>query len=152
MREGGENDVKGIVTDIEGVQSLSGREISSSMRDEICVCVVVVVVVVVLMVPMGVVVLMVKLGIVVLVIVVRVLCIGVVGVVGILYIGVVGIYYKGAVEMDCARVVDILVLCGVSVVEVVEGLELVVGCIVRHVVTLVLWCVNERGYFCVALA
>ena len=144
MREGGENDVKGIVTDIEGVQSLSGREISSSMRDEICVCVVVVVVVVVLMVPMGVVVLMVKLGIVVLVIVVRVLCIGVVGVVGILYIGVV--------ERDCARVVDILVLCGVSVVEVVEGLELVVGCIVRHVVTLVLWCVNERGYFCVALA
>ena len=29
-------------------------------------------------------------------------------------------------------------------VEVVEGVELVVGCVVRHVVRLVLWCVNGR--------
>ena len=28
-------------------------------------------------------------------------------------------------------------------VEVVEGVEVVVGCVVR----LVLWCVNRRGYF-----
>ena len=39
--------------------------------------------------------------------------------------------------------VDILVLGGVFMVEVAEGVELVVGCVVR----LVLWCVNGRGYF-----
>ena len=54
-----EDDNKRMVSDIESVQSLGGREISSSMRDEICVCVVVVVVVVVvLMVLMVVMVLM----------------------------------------------------------------------------------------------
>ena len=40
--------------------------------------------------------------------------------------------------------VDILVLGGVYVVERVE---LVVGCVVRCVARLVLWCVNGRGYF-----
>ena len=44
----------------------------------------------------------------------------------------------GAVEVDCAGVVDILVLDGVFMVEVVEGVELVVGCVVRRVVRLVL--------------
>ena len=52
-----EVDNKRMVSDIESVQSLGGREISSSMRDEICVCVVVVLVVV-LMVVMVVMVLM----------------------------------------------------------------------------------------------
>ena len=80
MREGGENDETGMVSDIEGVRSLGGREMSSSMRDWICVSVTVVVVVVAvaLMVAMGVVVLMVVVGIVVLVMVVIVLGIGVV--------------------------------------------------------------------------
>ena len=32
-------------------------------------------------------------------------------------------------------------------VKVVEGVEVLVGCVVRHVVRLVLWCVNKRGYF-----
>ena len=32
-------------------------------------------------------------------------------------------------------------------VEVMEGVELVVECAVSCVVRLVLWCVNERGYF-----
>ena len=90
--------------------------------------VVLVVVVVVLMVVMRVVVLMVVVVIVVLVMVVRVSCIGVVGVGDYVY---------------CVGVVDILVLGGVFVVEVVEGVEVVVGCVVR----LVLWCVNRRGYF-----
>ena len=49
--------------------------------------------------------------------------------------------------MDCVRVVEILVLGAVFVVEVVEGVELVVGCVVRRVVRLVLWCMNGRGYF-----
>ena len=49
----------------------------------------------------------------------------------------------GVLEVECLGVVDILVLGGVFVVEVVEGVELVVGCVVR----LVLWCVNGRGYF-----
>ena len=40
------------------------------------------------------------------------------------------------------------VLGGVFVEEVVEGVEQVVGCVVR----LVLWCANGRGYFCVVLA
>ena len=54
-----EDDNKRMVSDTESLQSLGGREISSSMRDEICVCVVVVVVVVVvLMVLMVVMVLM----------------------------------------------------------------------------------------------
>ena len=53
----------------------------------------------------------------------------------------------GVLEVVCVGVVDILVLGGVFVVEVVEGVELVVGCLVRHVVRLVLWCVNGRGYF-----
>ena len=132
-----------MVSDIKGVRSLGGREMSRSMRYEICVCVVLVVVVAV-MVAMGVVVLMVVLGIVVLVRVVRVSCIGVVGVVGLLCIGVL--------EMDCVGAVDILVLGGFSVVEVVEGVELVVGCAVRRVVRLVLWCVNGRGYFLCCLS
>ena len=50
----------------------------------------------------------------------------------------------GVLEVDCVGVVNILVLGGVCVVEVVEGVELVVGCVVRHVVRLVLWCVNGR--------
>ena len=131
MSEGGEDDDKGMVSDIEGVQSLGGREMSRSMRDGICVCVVVVVV---LMVAKRVVELMVVVGTVVLM-VVRVSCIGVVGLVGVLCIR--------ALKVDCAGVVDILVLGGVFMVEVTEGVELVVGCVVR----LVLWCVNGRGYF-----
>ena len=63
----------------------------------------------------------------------RVLCIGVVEVVGVLCIE--------AVEMDCTGVVDIMVLGWVFMVEVVQGVELVVGCVVR----LVLLCVNGRG-------
>ena len=46
MRECGENDAKGMPSDIEGVWSLGGRMMSRSIRDKICVCVVVVVVVV----------------------------------------------------------------------------------------------------------
>ena len=49
----------------------------------------------------------------VLVIVVRVSSIGVVGVVGVLYIG--------AVDVDCAGTDDFVVLGGVFVVKVVEG-------------------------------
>ena len=89
MGECGEDDAKGMVSDIECVRSLGGREMSRSIRDGICVCVVMVVVVavvllvvVVLIVAMGVigeVVLMVVVGIVVLVMVVRVACVGVVG-------------------------------------------------------------------------
>ena len=121
IREGGENDDKGMVSDVEGVQSLGGREMLSTMRDGICSCVVVVVVVVVaLMVP----VLVVAVGV-VLVRVLRGLCIGIMEVVGVLWIGVV--------EVDCTGVVDIMVLGGVFLVEVVEGVELVVGCVVRLV-------------------
>ena len=122
MRGGGEDDDKGMVSDVEGVRSLGGRETLSSMRDGICVCVAVVVVVVALMVAVGVVVLVVAVGVLVLVIVVRVLrelCIGVVEVVGVLCIG--------AVEVDCTGVVNIMVLGGVFVVEVVEGVEMVVA-------------------------
>ena len=136
MRECGEDDAKGMVSDIGGVRSLGGREMSRSIRDGICVCVVVVVVVVVLMVTMGMVVLMVVVGIVVLAMVVRVACTGVVGVVGVLYMGVL--------EVDCKGVVDTLVL---GAVFVVEGVELVVGCVVRRVVRLVLWYVNGRECF-----
>ena len=101
MGESGEDDEKGMVSDVEGVWSLGGTEISSSMRDGVCACVAVVVVAVVvvvvaLMVAVGVVGLMVALGVVVLVIVVRVFCIG-------------------AVEVDCTEVVDIFVLGGVFV-------------------------------------
>ena len=92
MGESGEDDEKGMVSDVEGVWSLGGTEISSSMRDGVCACVAVVVVAVVV----GVVGLMVAVGVVVLVIVVRVFCIG-------------------AVEVDCAEVVDIFVLGGVFV-------------------------------------
>ena len=67
---------------------------------------------------------MVAVGVVALVIVVRVLRIG-------------------AVEQDCARVVDILVLGVVFMMQVVEGVEMEVGYCVR----LVLWCANGRGYF-----
>ena len=83
MRGGGEDDDKGMVSDVDGVQSLGGREALSSMRDGICVCVAVVVVVVVLIVAVSVV----AVGGVVLVIVLRVLrelCAGVVEVVGVL--------------------------------------------------------------------
>ena len=71
MRESGDDDKKDMVSDAEGMWSLGGREMLSSMRDEIYVCVVVVVVVV-LMVAVGVVVLVVAVGVVVLVIVVKV--------------------------------------------------------------------------------
>ena len=133
MSESGEDDDKGMASDIEGVLCLAGREMLRSVRDGICVCVTVVVVA--LMGVRRVVVLMVVVGIVVLVMLVRVLCMGVVGVVRVLCIG--------ALEVDCAGGVDVLVFGGVFMVEVVEGVELVVGCVVR----LVLWCVNERGYF-----
>ena len=150
MRECGKDNAKGMVSDIEGVRSLGREVMSKSIRDGICVCVVVVVVVVVvlllvvvvLMVAMGgmvVVVLIAVVGIVVLVMVVRVAFTGVVGVVRVLCMGVL--------EVDCVGVIDALVLGAVFVVQVVEGVELVVGCVVRRVVRLVLWCVNERGYF-----
>ena len=103
------------------------------------VLVVVVVVLIVAKGMMGVVVLMVVVGIVVLRMVVRVARVGVVGVVGVLCIGVL--------ELDCVGVVDILVLGAVFMVEVVQGVELVVGCVMRRVVGLALWCVNGRGYF-----
>ena len=119
---------------------------SRSIRDGICVFAVVAVVVAVVLVVvvalkgmMGVVVLMIVVGIVVLRMVVRVARVGVVGVVGVLCIGVL--------EVDCVGVADILVLGGVFGVEVVEGVELLVGCVVRLVVRLVLWCVNGREYF-----
>ena len=67
---------------------------------------------------------------------VRVACVGVVGVVVMLCIGVL--------KVDCVAVVEILVLGAVFMVEVVE---LVVRCVVGHVGRLVLWCVNGRGYF-----
>ena len=142
MKEGGEDDDKGMVSDIDSVWSLGGREMPRSIRDGICVCVAVVVIVVVVMVlvvvaltvAMRLVVLMVMVGILLFVMAVRVSCIGVVGVVGVLCIG--------ALEVDCAVVVDILVLGRVFVVEVAEGKELVVRCVVR----LVLCCVKGRGY------
>ena len=86
MRKGEEDDDKGMVSDVESVPSLGGREMLSSIRVEICVCVAAVVVVV----------LMVAVGVVLLVIVVKVLrelCIGAVEVVGVLHIG--------TVEVDC---------------------------------------------------
>ena len=128
-RKGGEEDDKGIVSDTEGVRSLGGREMSRSMRYRICafvaVVVLVVVVVVVLILAMREVVLMVALEIMVLV-------------------GVVGVLRIGALEVDCAGVVGILLLGGVSVAEVAEGVELVVGCVVR----VALWCMNRKGHIC----
>ena len=58
----------------------------------------------------------------------------------------VGVLCMGVLEVDSVGMVDILVL-GAVFVLVVEGVELVVGCVVRHVVRLILWCVNGRGYF-----
>ena len=144
MTECGGDDAKGMVNDNEGVQSLSGRGMLRSIRDGICVCVVVVVVVVVVVLIVAMEVMGVVVFMVVVVIVVRVACVGVVGVVGKFCIGVL--------EVDCVAVVEILVLAAVFmvdvlgavfVVEVVEGVELAVGCVVR----LVLWCVNGRGFF-----
>ena len=40
----------------------------------------------------------------------------------------------------------------VFMVEVVDGVELVLGCVVRRIVRLVLWCANGRDNFCVPLA
>ena len=48
--EDGEDDDKGMVSDVEGVQSLGEREMLSSFRDGICACVTVVAVVVALIV------------------------------------------------------------------------------------------------------
>ena len=153
MRECGGDDAKGMVNDNEGVWSLGGRGMSRSIRDGICVCVVVVVVVavvlwllvvfIVAMEVMKVVVLMVVVGI-----VVRVACVGVVGVVGMFCIGVLEVDYVAVVEIlvvGAVLVGDVLV--AVFMVEVVEGVELAVGCVVGRVVRLVLWCVNGRGYF-----
>ena len=53
MREGGEDDNKGMVSDVEDMGGLGGTEMLSSMRDGICLCVCMVVVVVVLMVVVG---------------------------------------------------------------------------------------------------
>ena len=133
MRKGGLDDDKGMVSDVEGIYCLGGREMLHSMRDGISVCVAMVLVV--LMVVVGVMVLMVVVGVVVLVIVVGVLCVGAMEVVGVLYIRVV--------EVDFAEeVVDILMLGGIFVVEVVEEVELVVGCVVSLVL-----CANGRGDF-----
>ena len=74
MREGGVLDDNGVVSDVEGVHFLGGREFLHSIRNGICVFVAMVLVA--LMVVVGVMVLMVAVGIVVLVIVVGVLCIG----------------------------------------------------------------------------
>ena len=131
MREGGVDDGKGMVSDVEGVRSLGRREMFSSMREGISVCVVVVV----LMVAVGVVVLMVvvgAVGVVVLTVVVGV----------VVFMIVVGVLYIGAAEVDCSGVVEIFVLGRFFVVVAVE-VELVVGCVVR----LVLWCSNGRGDF-----
>ena len=38
MRECGEDDAKEMVSDFEGVQILSGREMLRSIRDGICLC------------------------------------------------------------------------------------------------------------------
>ena len=72
-------------------------------------------------------------------IVVRVTCVEMVGVVGMLCIGVLEVY--------CVTMVEILVLGAVFVVEVVERVELVVGCVLGRIVRLVLWCVYGRGQF-----
>ena len=113
----GKDDGKGMDSDVEGVRCLGGRVMLSSMRDRIRTCVVAVVVVVLLIVAV-VVVPLAAVGVVVLVMVVRVLrksCIGVVEMVGELCIGVV--------EVDCIGVVDIIVLGGLFVMKVVEGVD-----------------------------
>ena len=134
MRKSGLDDDKGMVSDIEGICCLGGRKMLHSMRDGISVWVAVVLVA--LIVVVRVMVLMVVVEVVVLVIVVGVLCVGAMEVVGVLY--------RGVVKVDFAEeVVDILVLGGVFVVEVVEEVELVVGC----VVSIVLWCANGTGDF-----
>ena len=56
---------------------------------------------------------------------------------------VVGVLCIGTAGVTCTGVVDILVLGGVFVVEVVKEVDLVVGCVVR----LVPWCCNLRGEF-----
>ena len=84
MREGGVDDGKGMVSDVEGLRNLGGREMFSSMGGGISVCLVVVV----LMVAVGVVVLTVvvrAVGVVVLTVVVGVVVLMIV--VGELYIG-----------------------------------------------------------------
>ena len=53
------------------------------------------------------------------------------------------VLFVGAEKVGCIGVVDIMVLGGDFLVEVVEGVELVVGYVVR----LVLWYANGRGYF-----
>ena len=81
--EGGEDDDKGMVSDVESVWSLGGRVMLSSMRDGICNCMAVVVVIVMLIVAVSVV----AVGGVLLVIVERVLrklCAGVVELMGVL--------------------------------------------------------------------
>ena len=62
-------------------------------------------------------------------------------------VGVVRVSCMGVLEVDCVGVIDALVLGAVFVVQVVEGVELEVGCVVRRVLRLVLWCVNGRVYF-----
>ena len=52
MRECGEDDAKGMVSDSEGVRNLGGRKMSRSIRNGICAYVVVVVVAVVLVVAL----------------------------------------------------------------------------------------------------
>ena len=147
MKECGEDDTKGMVSDSEGAQSLGGRDVDIHKQWDLCLCgggggdcgsgvgggvdgsdrgggvggV------------DG------RVGKVVLVMVVRVVCIRVVGVVGVLGIEVL--------EVQSVGVVDILVLGAVFVVELVERVELVVRCVVRGVLRLVVWCVNGRRYF-----
>ena len=53
----------------------------------------------------------------------------------------------GAAKVGCIGVVDIMVLGGDFLGEVVEGVELVVG----YVVMLVLWYAMGEDIFCVAL-
>ena len=131
LREGWVDDCKGMVSDVECVQSLGGREMFSSMRRGISVCAVVVV----LMVVVGVVVLIVVVGAVGVVVLTVVM-----GVVVLMI--VVEVLYIGAVEVDCSQVVEIFVLGGFFVVMAVED-ELAVGCVVQ----LALWCSNGKGDF-----
>ena len=86
MREGGVDDGKGMVSDVEGVRSLGGREMFSSMGGGISVCLVAVVLMVVVgVVVLTVVVRAVGVGVVVLTVVVGVVVLMIV--VGELYIG-----------------------------------------------------------------
>ena len=88
-----------------------------------------------------------EMGVVVLMVVVEILVLVMVGVVFIQLVGVVGVLGIEVLEVDCVGVVNIFMLGTVLVVNVVEGVELVVGCFVRGVVRLVLWSVNGTGYF-----